>query len=265
MILLLIFLPDGHRSAASSQTRAGLRALLRPSRGAGRSRLVAAVADGAAGRRESAAPCAERAPPVDAGVIAAAERADRRPRSAGEVLLRVEDVSVHFGGLKAVNESPWRCARARSPRSSARTAPARRRSSTPSAACRPDDRARSLRRHRTSPSCRRPTTARLGMARTFQNLRIFVNMSVLENVLVGCHQHEQLRLLGRRPRPPAPAREEKRSRERAMRGTRLVGLEGRAHLPAASLPYGIAAPGGDRPRAGVRAAGCSCWTSRRPA
>ena len=48
--------------------------------------------------------------------------------------------------------------------------------------------------------------ARAGMARTFQNLRIFVNMSVLENVLVGCHRHERSGICVRRPRPPQPAR-----------------------------------------------------------
>ena len=81
-------------------------------------------------------------------------------------------------------------------------------------------------------------TARLGMARTFQNLRIFVNMTVLENVLVGCHSHEHSGLWASGFGLPHQRREEKLSRERAMRALAMVGLDDKAYLPAASLPYG---------------------------
>ncbi len=81
-------------------------------------------------------------------------------------------------------------------------------------------------------------SARLGMARTFQNLRIFENMDVLENVLVGCHRHEKAGLIAGGLGLPAQRREEKASRLRAMDALRLVGLDGAAHVPAASLPYG---------------------------
>ena len=81
-------------------------------------------------------------------------------------------------------------------------------------------------------------TARLGMARTFQNLRIYPNMSVLENVLVGCHQHERTGLWAGGLGLPHQRREERASRERAMQALARVGLEAVAPLPAASLPYG---------------------------
>ncbi len=81
-------------------------------------------------------------------------------------------------------------------------------------------------------------TARLGMARTFQNLRIYVNMTVLENVLVGCHRHERSGLWAGGLGLPRQRREEERSRERAARALAAVGLEDKAPLPAASLPYG---------------------------
>ena len=81
-------------------------------------------------------------------------------------------------------------------------------------------------------------TARLGMARTFQNLRIYANMTVLDNVLVGCHRHERSGLFAGALGLPRQRREERASRERAMRALATVGLEGRAHQPAASLPYG---------------------------
>ena len=81
-------------------------------------------------------------------------------------------------------------------------------------------------------------TARLGMARTFQNLRIYPNMTVLENVLVGCHQHERTGLWAAGLGLPRQRREEKLSRERAMLALDSVGLAAAACLPAVSLPYG---------------------------
>ena len=81
-------------------------------------------------------------------------------------------------------------------------------------------------------------SARLGMARTFQNLRVFENMDVLENVLVGCHRHEKAGLIAGGLGLPKQRREEKASRARAMDALRLVGLDSSAHQPAASLPYG---------------------------
>ena len=49
------------------------------------------------------------------------------------------------------------------------------------------------------------------MARTFQNLRIFANMSVLENVLVGCHRHEHSGMLSDGLGFPGQRREERAS------------------------------------------------------
>ena len=76
------------------------------------------------------------------------------------------------------------------------------------------------------------------MARTFQNLRIFVNMSVLENVLTGCHRHERSGFWSCCLGLPRQRAEERRSRIRAMDALALVGLADQADKPAASLPYG---------------------------
>ena len=103
------------------------------------------------------------------------------------------------------------------------------------------------------------------MARTFQNLRIFVNMSVLENVLVGCHRHEHSGILVRRPRLPRRSGGRRSARASGpWMPSRLVGLEEIAHRPAASLPYGPAALV-EIARASRPSPGCSCSTSRRPA
>ena len=96
-------------------------------------------------------------------------------------------------------------------------------------------------------------TARLGMARTFQNLRIYVNMTVLENVLVGCHRHERSGLWAGGLGLPHQRREEKASRERAMQRSGRGGT-GRPSLSTRRQPaLRVATPGGDRPRSGLRA------------
>lgn len=80
--------------------------------------------------------------------------------------------------------------------------------------------------------------ARLGIARTFQNLRIFDNMTVLDNVMTGRHQHERSHLFTAGVRWPSQRKEERQSREAAMRVLEFVGLAHRAEDKAASLPYG---------------------------
>jgi branched-chain amino acid transport system ATP-binding protein len=80
--------------------------------------------------------------------------------------------------------------------------------------------------------------ARLGIVRTFQNLQIFNNLTVLENVKVGSHLHGHSGILSAALRLPAARREEADIRQRAMDSLELVGLADRAHDPADSLPFG---------------------------
>jgi branched-chain amino acid transport system ATP-binding protein len=80
-------------------------------------------------------------------------------------------------------------------------------------------------------------TAR-GIARTFQNLRLFGNMSALENVLVGRHCRTREGLLTAILRTPRFRREEQESRERAMELLQFVGLAGKDDELAHNLPYG---------------------------
>jgi branched-chain amino acid transport system ATP-binding protein len=65
----------------------------------------------------------------------------------------------------------------------------------------------------------------LGVARTFQNIRLFATMSALENVLVGQHAHMRAGLIGSILRPPWVIREEKDVRERARELLEFVGLK----------------------------------------
>ena len=86
---------------------------------------------------------------------------------------------------------------------------------------------------------RRPhAVAARGIARTFQLVRLFGDMTVLENVLVGCHGRGRAGWAGCAFRTRRMREEEKGLRERAWQVLSWLGLEGRAHEPAALLPYG---------------------------
>jgi branched-chain amino acid transport system ATP-binding protein len=80
--------------------------------------------------------------------------------------------------------------------------------------------------------------ARRGIARTFQNIRLFANLSALDNVMIGRHIHTRSGLLtGVLGLPPGPA-EERAVRERARELLGLMGLSKREGVKARNLPYG---------------------------
>ncbi len=79
---------------------------------------------------------------------------------------------------------------------------------------------------------------RLGVARTFQNIRLFGNMTAEENVLVGLHHRLKGRWFGAILRPPSIRREEEEAHEKAMELLKLVGLDRRSQTLARNLPYG---------------------------
>ena len=87
-------------------------------------------------------------------------------------------------------------------------------------------------------ACPPHVRAKKGIFRTFQNIRIFAEMTALENVMVGCHLSTGTGLLSAALRLPGCRADEKLARERAMRELVLVGLGDRAHLPAGSLAMG---------------------------
>ncbi|MFE2289466.1 ABC transporter ATP-binding protein [Streptomyces sp. NPDC059443] len=77
-----------------------------------------------------------------------------------------------------------------------------------------------------------------GIARTFQNIRLFNNMTVLENVLVGRHTRTKQGLWSALLRLPSFGREEAASREKAMELLEFIGLADKADHLARNLPYG---------------------------
>jgi len=80
--------------------------------------------------------------------------------------------------------------------------------------------------------------AKLGIGRTFQNIRLFGAMTVLENILVGRHIHTRVPYLHALLRTPLARKEEKKALEEALSLLEYVGLLHRKDELARNLPYG---------------------------
>ncbi|TLM64766.1 MAG: ABC transporter ATP-binding protein [Deltaproteobacteria bacterium] len=78
----------------------------------------------------------------------------------------------------------------------------------------------------------------LGLARTFQNIRLFAGMTVLENVMLGRHCRTTTGLLGAVLKGPGARRQERETVEAAFGMLERVGLAGYADEIAGNLPYG---------------------------
>ena len=105
---------------------------------------------------------------------------------------------------------------------------------------------------------------RAGIARTFQNIRLFSNLSVEDNVKIGLHNQIRYPHVGRRAPLPKFWKQEKLARESAMELLSIFDMQDLAHHQAGSLPYGA-----QRRLEIVRALAtnppCFCWTSPPPA
>jgi ABC-type branched-subunit amino acid transport system ATPase component/ABC-type branched-subunit amino acid transport system permease subunit len=223
MILLLMFFPAG--LVLQPAQRAWLRSLFR------RARPQESTG------HEPARVSVE--PPLPCTHAPSSEASPAHTTVAGCTLLEIESLSVRFGGLRAVDRVSLRVQEGQiaaliGPNGAGKTTlfNAISRLQKPT-----EGTVRFADKDVTETSA--AATARLGMGRTFQNLRIYVNMTVLENVLVGCHRHESSGIWAGGLGLPRQRREEAISRERAMRALAAVGLEESASFPAASLPYGL--------------------------
>lgn len=77
-----------------------------------------------------------------------------------------------------------------------------------------------------------------GIARTFQNIRLFKDLSVIDNVKVGLHNHNSYSTLTGILRLPRYYKVEKQMNEEAMELLKVFDLDGEAETLAANLPYG---------------------------
>lgn len=78
----------------------------------------------------------------------------------------------------------------------------------------------------------------LGIARTFQTIRLFKNLSALENVLAGCHCRMKSGIFGGMFRTPSQKREEQEALEQALAELDFVGLGDQADVLSSNLSYG---------------------------
>ena len=123
---------------------------------------------------------------------------------------------------------------------------------------------------------------RLGIARTFQNIRLFKNMTALDNIKVAMSQNMKYSTLSAILRLPSYWREEKETTEKAMKLLSLFEMEDAADQMASNMPYGqqrmleILRALASKPKLlrldeqeqlglGGQSPSCSCSTSRPPA
>jgi len=78
----------------------------------------------------------------------------------------------------------------------------------------------------------------MGIARTYQNIRLFANMTAMENILVGMHPHLRAGWMGAILRTPGTVHEEQLAHQQARELLQFVGLRGKGDLLAKNLPYG---------------------------
>jgi branched-chain amino acid transport system ATP-binding protein len=101
---------------------------------------------------------------------------------------------------------------------------------------------------------RRDKIAHLGISRTYQNIRLFANMTAIENILVGQHHHLRSTWIGAVLGTKSVRADEERAHQEARRLLRFVGLQGKGDLLASKLPYGdqrrleVARALGNKPR-----------------
>lgn len=240
LLLLLLFLPGGLVMGIESRY---LDVIRRPV-----NRLMQALIDympyfGA--RRAAARTSALAATPVSSSPVEVAiarwkqgtpQRAVNAVPEALPDLLRLEGVTVRFGGVTAVSDvtlsfPEGRISALLGPNGAGKTTLFNAISGLQTLTA-----GRVLFRGRAIQGRNPASIARLGMARTFQNLRLFGNMSVLENVMVGRHRHERAGFL--RAACGLNNKEEAESRRRSLDALAVVGLEHLADWPVGSLPYG---------------------------
>jgi branched-chain amino acid transport system ATP-binding protein len=79
----------------------------------------------------------------------------------------------------------------------------------------------------------------MGIARTFQNIRLWGDMTTLENVITATDAHKKSGLIGALFGTPRARREERENRERALEVLKFIGIDEYADRLAKNLPYGV--------------------------
>jgi branched-chain amino acid transport system ATP-binding protein len=171
--------------------------------------------------------------------VAEAVAADREVVvDVGETLLEMRDVTVRFGGLTAVDSVTFEIRRGEilgliGPNGAGKTTCF----NAMTGVYRPAS-GKIVLENRPIHRRKRYQITRAGIARTFQNIRLFAEMTALENVVVGTDARHKTSVTGALVRWPRHMAEEKAGVERAMALLEFVGIADRAAERAKNLPYG---------------------------
>lgn len=166
-----------------------------------------------------------------------AEAPPQRPRATDQIILEIRDLAKHFGGVKAVDGVSLTVAKGDvavliGPNGSGKTTVLNVLSGIYSAT------AGSVVYRGTDITNRDPShIRRLGIARTFQNIRLFPELSAIDNVAVGYYTKGSVGLLGTLFSTPRAHREEQEARQRARETLHFLGFS-RLDEKAKNLPYG---------------------------
>ena len=166
-----------------------------------------------------------------------ASAASERDRS-GEVLLEVDHVTLRFGGVVALNDVSFSLRKGEifgliGPNGAGKTTCF----NAMTGVYRPTS--GNIRFQGESiVGKKKHEITRGGIARTFQNVRLFPEMTALENVMVGADAHHKTSVISALFRLPRHTREERTGRDRSYQLLRFVGIERRAGDVARNLSYG---------------------------
>jgi branched-chain amino acid transport system ATP-binding protein len=169
-----------------------------------------------------------------------ARRARRfdRGESAVSALLEAKGVSKRFGGIEALSEVSFSISRGQifgliGPNGAGKTT-----LFNLLTGLIPLDRGSFVLDGRSIAGLKPDKVAARGIGRTFQNIRLFANLSALENVMIGRHVRTRAGVLGAVLRNPATRAEEAGIERRAAELIDYVGMRAKANEAAGSLPYG---------------------------
>ena len=171
--------------------------------------------------------------------VAEAVAPDREIRvELGSTLLELNDVTLRFGGLVALDSVSFDIKRGEilgliGPNGAGKTTCF----NVMTGVYRPTS-GEVLLEERPLKRSKRHQITRRGVARTFQNIRLFEDMTALENVVVGTDARHRTSIVGALCRLPRHWREEREGVERAMALLEFVGIADRAADRARNLPYG---------------------------
>ncbi len=153
-------------------------------------------------------------------------------------LLRASDISKHFGGLQALSNVSFSIAAGQiygliGPNGAGKTT-----LFNVITGMTPADAGTVMLEGRELGQLKPHAIAQAGIARTFQNIRLFANLTALENVMVGRHARTRAGLLQAIMRTSGQRAEEAEIEARAFELLRYVGIEARVNELARNLPYG---------------------------